>query len=116
MTGKLLICDIRPSWQDDRYITFWRPNNGNYAWPLSWAGDYDAETVIRHWSYYRVIERGRLIRFPVPRTLVETIAVTPHAGIIDGDAGPVVRNTPENVAKLKRWQFKKPAETQREAA
>ncbi len=101
MTGPFLICDLRPEWSWRPYVTFWRPNNANYAYPLAWSGDYTAEQVMKGGSYYTTVEGGVLIRFPVLRSLVEPMAVAPERGQIDGDTGPVVRQTPENCVRLR---------------
>jgi hypothetical protein len=94
MTGPFLICDLRPEWNWRPYVTFWRPNNANYAYPLVWAGDYTEAEVMKGGDYYTTVEDGVLIRFPVLRSLVEPIAVSPERGHIDGDTGPVVLNNP----------------------
>lgn len=91
--GPFLICDLRPEWASRPYVTFWRPKNANYAYPLSWAGDYSEAEVMEGGTYYAAYEAGHLIRFPVERSDVEALAVDPAPGIIDGDAGPVIRNT-----------------------
>lgn len=95
------ICDLRKDWRRHRYITFWRPANANYAWPLSWAGKYDQATVDVHGSYYCVQEGRTFIRFPVPTAIVEALGVQPQAGDIDGNTGPVVLNTKQNRAILR---------------
>ncbi|MBX5021181.1 hypothetical protein [Rhizobium lentis] len=106
MTGPFLICDLRPEWSWRPYVTFWRPNNGNYAYPLVWAGDYAEDEVMKGGSYYTTVEGRILIRFPILRSLVEPMAVAPDRGLIDGDTGPVVRNNPGNCAKLRELAYR----------
>ena len=101
----LLICDLRPEWNWRPYVTFWRPNNANYAYPLVWAGDYTEAEVIAGGDYYTTIEDGQLIRFPVERRIVEAMATAPEPGHIDNDTGPVVRQTPENCEALRSAAF-----------
>lgn len=100
LKGPFLICDLRPDWNWRPYVTFWRPNNANYAYPLSWSGDYTEAEVMAGGSYYTTFEDGKLIRFPVARSVVEAMATTPRPGDIDGDTGPVVRQTDETKRKL----------------
>lgn len=100
-----LICDLREEWKWRPYITFWRPNNANYAYPLSWSGDYPRATVDENAHYYTE-KRGRvLIRFAVPRDVAEGISEAPDPGAIDGDAGPVVRNTSINQQLLRKAAY-----------
>ena len=80
-----------------RYITFWRPDNQGYAWPLPWAGRYGEEAVRDPRQHYSDGEDT----LAVPCEVVEAIAVAPKPGDIDGDAGPVVLNTKENWAHLR---------------
>lgn len=103
--GPFLICDLRPEWNSRPYVTFWRAKNANYAYPLIWAGDYTEGAVVTGGGYYRTLENDRLIRFPIERALVETLAVPPEPGIIDGDAGPVVPNTAAIRRKLRKLAF-----------
>lgn len=104
----LLICDLRPKWRGKPYITFWRANNSGYAYPLSWAGNYTDVEVIAGGKYYTVKTGHSLTRFAVPREVAEAMAVPPSPGRIDGDAGPVVPNTAEARAKLRRAAFRIP--------
>jgi hypothetical protein len=105
MGEPLLICDLRPEWRGKPFITFWRPKNSNYAWPLSWAGDYTPEEVTKGGGYYTKRSGRFLIRFAVPRSVAEAISVPAPPRTIDGDAGPVVQNTPENRRALRRAAF-----------
>ena len=72
----------------DRYITFWRPDDRGYAYPLSWAGRYPESKVRASIGYYN---NGETIA--VACEFAELIAIPPEKGVIDGDAGPVVPNT-----------------------
>lgn len=97
------IVDVRPEFRRQKYITFWRPNNANYAWPLTWAGRYDKATVDARGYYYCNTNGGRtLVRFPVPCEAVEAMALTePDKGDIDGNTGPVLRNSQKVRRKLR---------------
>jgi len=70
------------------YVTFWRPKNSGYCWPLSWAGRYDEATVRGALSYYNDGENN----IAVDAATVDNLAQKPATGKIDGDAGPVVAN------------------------
>lgn len=89
------IVSIKHSQRHDPYITFWRPDNAGYAWPLSWAGKYDLDTVMRDLSYYNSGED-----IAVPCGMADSLAVAPAPRTVDGDAGPVVLNTKENWKEL----------------
>lgn len=97
------IVDIRNDWRKQKYITFWRPDNSNYAWPLSWAGRYDRSVVDSQPSYYCNTNGGKsLVRFPVACEIVEAMALTePDNGDIDGNVGPVLRNSEKVRRKLR---------------
>lgn len=97
------IVDIRKDWRRHKYITFWRPNNANYAWPLSWAGRYDKATIdAQGWYYCNTNGGPSLVRFPVQCEVVESMALTkPDRGDIDGNAGPVLRNSEKVRRKLR---------------
>lgn len=96
-----VICDLRKEWSWRPYVTFWRPNNANYAYPLSWAGDYTKAEVDAQAVYYTEKEGRSLVRFAVPRAVAERLSESPAPGIIDGDTGPVVVQNPENLRKLR---------------
>ncbi|MTH96540.1 hypothetical protein [Roseibium sp. RKSG952] len=99
------IADMRRNWRTNPYVTFWRPENAGYAYPLSWAGKYSRETVTDGGRYYTQREGKSLIRFAVPCDAAEAIAEPPTPGTIDGDAGPVIRNTAENRRRLRQAAF-----------
>lgn len=101
MNEDLVICDLRPEWRGKPYITFWRPDDCGYAFPLSWAGSYAAAAVDAGGAYYRKQEGRSLIRFAVPRVAAERLSQQPAPGVIDGDAGPVVSNTALNRKALR---------------
>ncbi|KQV31100.1 hypothetical protein [Rhizobium sp. Root1204] len=103
--GPFLICDLRVEWNRRPYVTFWRPNNANYAYPLVWAGDYTEADVMKGGGYYTTVELGSLIRFPILRSLVEPMAVAPEPGRIDGNTGPVIRNDSRMRAKLRKLAY-----------
>jgi hypothetical protein len=86
------ICDLRADWKRDKYVTFWRPQNANYAWPLEWSGEYDPATVDQGGSYYFTGEIDRE-RFPVPVTMARLLA---KPAVVDGKEVTCVRNTKKN--------------------
>lgn len=100
------IVDMRRKWQRDWAVTFWRPEDAGYAYPLSWAGKYSLQQVLNGGDYYTTCLGCYLIRFAVPCRVADALAVAPPPRMIDGDAGPVVFNTPENRAKLRRAALK----------
>lgn len=105
--GPYVIVDVRSSFSGNPYITFWRPNDAGYAYPLSWAGDYTAEQLAENADYYMEHgSGGSMIRFPVLRSIAEKFGIKPAPGMVDGDAGPVVRNIKKNRATLEllRWR------------
>lgn len=108
------IVDVRAKMRG-KYITLWRPDNAGYCWPLPWAGRYSEEQVCARQDYYttKVFSHsapnndGRAYeRYPVPCEVVERIAEQPERGDVDGDAGPVVRNTKKNRDFLLRRRFR----------
>lgn len=100
------IVDLRSEWRRQRYITLWRPNNANYAWPLPWAGKYTREQVDAEPGYYAKLRYGSRRawdRFPVPASVVERLAThQPRAGEIDGNVGPVLLNDAATRRELHR--------------
>lgn len=100
-----VICDLRSEWRRRPYVTFWRPKNANYAYPLSWAGDYSKETVDEHAAYYTETENSELVRFAVTREVALSISENPRPGDIDGDAGPVVKQTADNIRILREAAY-----------
>ena len=100
--GEFYICDLRQSWAKQWAVTFWRPDNAGYAYPLSWAGKYDKLAIENGGDYYFEREAGKMTRFPVPCDIADALATPSPPGKIDGDAGPVVLNTPKNRAALRK--------------
>lgn len=99
-TAEFYIVDLRPEWRKKKfypYITVWRPDDCGYAFPLCWAGIYSKARVDTKPHYYANAKGTRkLMNFPVLRAVVEALSVPePRPGIIDGDVGLVLLNTPE---------------------
>lgn len=78
--------------RDARYITFWRPENSGYSWPLPWSGRYSSESVMASLDYYN---NGHST-VAVPCSVIDPMGVAPEPGMVDGDAGPVVLNNKAN--------------------
>lgn len=108
------ICDLREVWRRHKYVTFWRPNNANYAWGIEWSGLYDLATVNAKGDYY-LQPAGDRERFPVPAAMVRLLAVP---ATIDGKRVTAVRNTPRNREFLRAAAYRGAGEvrTQAEAA
>jgi hypothetical protein len=104
------ICDLRLDWKRHKYVTFWRPNNANYAWPLEWSGIYDRATIEEHGSYYYGAWDSERERFPVPIALARHLA-TPT--IIDGKAVVCVKNSKRNRELLRASRYVPAAAAQR---
>lgn len=97
---RFYIVDLRREWRSQKYITFWRANNANYSWPVSWAGRYSLETINAKPDYYWQRGTRSWERFPIPCHILERLPLTePDHGDIDGDAGPVLLNT----RHIRRW-------------
>lgn len=84
------ICDMRREWLYKPYVSFWRPDDAGYAYPLSWAGRYTMERIQSMPDYYWHRNTKSFTRFPILCSEVERIATAPKPDTIDGDAGPVV--------------------------
>lgn len=99
------ICDLRPEWRGKPYVTFWRPENAGYAYPLPWAGKYTLAEVTADPGYYWERPYGKLraayIRFPIPCTEVDKFGADPTPGLVDGNVGPVVWKTTRTVKALR---------------
>lgn len=104
--GGYCIASIRHTRREHRYITFWRPDDKGYAWPLPWAGRYSAERVLAELSYYNNGERSIAVRAEAAEALGEP----PQSGDVDGDVGPVVRNTAANWKALLAGVIEQPAD------
>lgn len=105
MAEEYYIADMRREFRGNPYVTFWRPKNNGYAYPLSWAGKYTEGTVAEGGSYYTTRDGRTLARCAVPVSMADKIATDPGPGMIDGNAGPVVVNNVENRRKLRRAAF-----------
>jgi hypothetical protein len=105
--GPFYIVDLRVEWSRRPYITVWRPDNKGYAYPLPWAGLYDQATVNAGGDYYSTKDGTReWRRFPVPRHVVEALAIPqPEPGVIDGNVGPVLRNNVHIRDALRRARY-----------
>lgn len=77
--------------REQKYVTFWRPENKGYAFPLCWAGKYSKEEVLESLDYYNSGEN-----IAVPCGVVDALTEQPESGNVDGDAGPVVRSNRKN--------------------
>jgi len=78
---------------EDLYICFRRPVLGDgVCWPLPWAGAWSEAEVARGAAELN----DGVGTIAVPREAVQALATAPPAGKIDGDVGPVVRNSASN--------------------
>jgi hypothetical protein len=99
-----VIVSVAHTLKADLYITFWRPENKGYAWPLSWSGKYSEEEVLKNMEYYN--DGWHTIAVPVD--IAEKLALAPKKGMVDNDAGPVVLNTPANWDMLLHAAIRQP--------
>ncbi|GLS44472.1 hypothetical protein [Methylobacterium brachythecii] len=113
------VVDLRREWTKNPYITLWRPDSAGYAYPLPWAGRYTESEIIKSGSYHtcrRYLEKlrdhvGVGERFAVRCEDIEALATDPDTegcGRIDGNTGPVVRNSGAMRLKLRRLRFELP--------
>lgn len=86
------IASVKHTHKAHDYITFWRPEDKGYAWPLSWSGKYNEEQVAEGRAWYHNGEDS----IAVPVQVVEKLGVPPKPGMVDNDVGPVVLNTRDN--------------------
>lgn len=105
MGDDFFIVDLRNEWAKRPLITFWRPDNAGYCYPLSWAGIYSRESVEQGGTYYTLFSGRHLVRFAAPRHIVEKLGANPPPRLIDGDAGPVLFNVASVRAHLRRSAF-----------
>jgi len=84
------ICDMRREWLYKPYVSFWRPDDAGYCYPLTWAGKYKIERIASQLGYYWHRNTKSFTRFPILCEEVDRIAVAPKPKTIDGDVGPVV--------------------------
>ncbi|MCD0415669.1 hypothetical protein LOC51_00445 [Rubrivivax sp. JA1024] len=111
------ICDLREEWRGKPCVTFWRPDNAGYAYPLPWSGQYTLNQLVAEPGYYwgKPFERPRaaFIRFPVPCRIVDQLGSAPTPGLVDGDVGPIVWKTPRIVRRLREKMLPLPQSKQR---
>ena len=87
------VAALGPTHAHDPYICFRCPMDGDsVCWPLPWAGT---------WSEADVMEAAAELNngvdtLAVPDNAVRALATAPAPGKIDGDVGPVVRNSALN--------------------
>lgn len=119
------IVDLRPKWSRNPYVSFWRPKDAGYCYPLSWAGKYTAERVAEGGDYYTYKEwtsekgPGRLFtRFPVRCSDIEALVAevggppdTEGRGRVDGNAGPVLRQSGAMRNRLRRLRYRPASHT-----
>jgi hypothetical protein len=102
------ILDVRKVWSKRPYLTFWRPNNEGYTYPLAWAGKYTQDEIDKQPDYYykhRFGSKRILERYPVPCQIVNAMIDNPDSGTIDGNVGPIIRNTVKNKTKLRNSRY-----------
>lgn len=95
------------------YITFWRPNDAGYCYPVPWAGEYTEARIIEGGHYYtcrRWQEKtkdytGIWERIAVRTDLIKPFCIDPAYGLIDGDVGPVIANTGKMRTAFRRLRF-----------
>ncbi len=78
---------------EDLYICFRRPvASDGVCWPLPWAGAWSEAEVVRAAAELN----DGVETVAVPKDAVHALATAPPIGKIDGDVGPVVRNSASN--------------------
>ncbi len=78
---------------EDLYISFRRlVRSDGVCWPLPWAGTWFEAAVVQAAAELN----DGVESVAVPKDVVHGIATAPTAGRIDGDVGPVVRNSASN--------------------
>lgn len=99
------ICDLRPEWRGKPCVTFWRPENAGYAFPLPWSGKYTLAEIVSNPGYYWERPYGKpkaaYIRFPIACGVVDQYGAEPTLGLIDGNVGPIVWKTTRIVRALR---------------
>ena len=86
------VADLRLSRAEDLYISFRRPERSDgVCWPLPWAGVWPEAGVRQAAESIDGVET-----VAVPTEAVHALATAPAAGRIDGDVGPIVRNSASN--------------------
>lgn len=87
-----LLASLKRTKKGDRYITFWRPERSGYAWSIPWAGRYDLDEALLCSDLSTAIYKDTH-SYAVPVSVIEPLCVAPRPGDIDGNVGPVLRNT-----------------------
>lgn len=108
MSAEFYIVDLRASFRDKPYVSFWRAKNAGYAYPLPWSGRYSRQTVDGEAAYYYARKEGlhpSPDRFPVRCEIVDAMGVPPAPGIVDRNVGPVVPNTDAIRRRLRRYRY-----------
>jgi len=85
---QFLVVNLSHARSDQYYVTFWRPENSGYAYPLDWAGLYPRSVIEASLDYYH---SGSNVAVKAQGVL--PLLLDPLKGYVDGDAGPVVPNT-----------------------
>ena len=113
------IVDVRAEFSGNPYVTLWRPKNAGYAYPTEWSGRYTRSQIDAEAGYYykpRFGHKRTLDRYPVPCKVVDELAVEPARGLIDGNAGLVLPNTPEIRKALRKARYIPEGSDKRKAA
>ena len=97
MRPKFYIVSVKWTRPEHAYITFWRPDEAGYAYPLSWSGKYSEADVLANLPYYN----NGADTIAVPCSVVDPLGIQPAPGMVDGDAGPVIMNNKVNRDLLK---------------
>lgn len=80
------IASLKHTQRHQKWITFWRPNNSNYAWPLEWSGLYPEASVREQMYYYN----SGVAAVAVRADIVAALAVPT---VVDGHSVRCVPNT-----------------------
>ncbi len=86
------VADLKLSRAEDVYISFRRPDRSDgVCWPLPWAGVWP-EAGVRQAA--ELIDGVETVAVPIDA--VHALATEPATGRVEGDVGPVVRNSASN--------------------
>lgn len=72
------VASLKHTEQGHSWITFWRPNNANYAWPMEWSGRYSERSIRERLSYYNNGLTTVAVRSDVVRALAIPAVVDNH--------------------------------------